>query len=390
MTAAAHPTTAGPVRRAWPLVRGPGRSTTRRLLLRLLAGLLALSVLVFAAGLLTFVRVHDAAAAVRDRTVPVVGEIAAAKSALLHADQAAIVSFTAGGVQLAGPGDEFQNQIAVASQSLARAAEHNMAGDAGSGILQLVEGSLVSYTGMIGQADAHFRQPGGEVLGTVDLWNASRLLHQPDGALVLQLDALLKAQRDALDRQLADTAMTPVTTLTLLVPAAALLALLVATNVVFRRRFRRRVNLWLVLAAAVLIALTTISGQVIGVHRDLETTRSALSRLVDDEQARDAVMDVPGQRALRDLVSRTACGDLGGCGDTLARFVGQVNALRDPGPGVDDGALAAETRSVTDQAAAASAGAGLRPLIYLLAILLAGTVFLAFRARLNEYRYRPR
>lgn len=373
-------------RRAWLRVRGPDRSTTRRLLVGLLAGLLMLSVVVFAAGLVAFGRVHDTAEVVRARTVPAIGEIAAARSALLRADNAAIVSFTTGGAQLSGPGDEFQNQLAVASQSLTRVAEHNMAGAAGSSILQLVEGLVVSYTGMIGQADAHFRQPGGEGLGAVDLWNASRLLH--GGALVTQLDALSRVQRDALDRQLAGTAMTFIVAVAVFLPAAALLALLVIANLVLFRRFRRRVNLWLVLAAGALIALAVISGGLVGTHRDLESTRGMLYQLVDDQRGRDDATDMSGQRALRDLVVGAACGAADGCGDTLARFVGSVDTMRVAGPGISDGALVTQTRNVTEQAASASDEAGRRPLLYGLAIGLAAMVLLGFRARLNEYRYR--
>jgi hypothetical protein len=372
--------------RLWLRVRGPDRSTTRRLLLGLLAGLLTLSVLVFLTGLLAFARVHDTAEAVRARTVPAIGEIAAAKSAMLRADHAAIVSFTTGGVQLSGPGDDFQNQIAVASQSLTRVAEHNMASESGSGILQLVEGLVVSYTGMIGQADAHFRQPGGENLGAVDLWNASRLLH---GALATQLDALSTLQREALERQLASTAMTPGAAVVVFLPVAALLALLVFANLVFFRRFRRRVNLGLVFAAAVLIALAVISGWVAGSHRKLESTQSTLYELVNNQRARDNATDLSGQRALRDLVVRTSCGDPGTrCGDTLARFVGMLDTMRDPGPGISDGELATKTRIVTEQAASASPSAGLRLGIYLLPIAIFVCILLGFSARLNEYRYR--
>lgn len=371
-------------------VPGPGRSTTRRLLLGLLISLLILSVLVFASGLLAFVRVHDTADAVRNRTAPAIGEIAAAKSALLHADRAAAISFKHGAVQFSGPGDDFQNQIAVASQSLTRAAEHNTAGEAGTSILQLIEGLLVTYIGLVEQADAHFRQPGGELLGLIDLWSASRQLHDPDGGIVTQLDALRDEHTAVLDRQLAGTATTPVIALVLFVPVAAMLVLLLIASLVFHRRFRRRVNLWLVLGVTVLVPLAWISGQVIVSHQHIEATRDALNHLVAEAMARDAVTDVDGQRTLRELLQVNVCDNADGCGDTFARFVRGVNKLSFPGGAVDDATFAQDTRSVTEQTIAASADADLQPLIYVLAILLASTTFLGFRARLNEYRYRPR
>ncbi|GAB3467823.1 hypothetical protein [Actinophytocola sediminis] len=372
-----------------PYLRGPGRSTTRRLLISLLAGLLTLSLLVFVACLLVFTRVHDTAAEVRDRTVPAIGEIVAAKSALLRADRAAIANFTSGGVQLAGPGDEFRNQIAIASQSLTRVAEHNMAGDVGSGALQLVQGLVVSYVGMIGQADAHFRQADGETLGAVDLWNASRLLHRPGGVLVDQLDALLVAHQGVLDRQLADTATTPGTAVVVLLPAFALMTLLGFTSWLFFRRFRRRVNPWLVSAAVVLVSLVMITVRVAGANERLENTRHLLYGLVAEQRAVDGTTVTSGQRELRELVGRT-CDDPAGCGYTLAEFDRAVEALRDSTSATTEGVLAAETREVTEQAAAATVDTGLRVWLSVLAVLLAGTMLLGFRPRLNEYRFRSR
>lgn len=388
-TARARPTVAELARRPWLLLHGSGRSTTRRLLLWLMTGLLILSVEVFGSGLLVFVRVHDTADAVRNRTVPAIFGITTAKSALLKADSAAVTSFTRGGVHLSGPGEEFQNQFAVASQSLTVVAEHNMAGAAGSSTLQLVDGLMVTYAGLIGQADAHFRQPGGETLGAVDLWSASRLLHRPGSGILTQLELLLNAQKAALDGQLAGTATAPGEALVLLLPVVAFLALLVITSLVFRRRFRRKVNLWLVLAAVLLVSLTWISARAIVSHQHLETTRDVLYQVVANERARGAKTDAQGQKELASLMERT-CADSGGCGDTLARFLSEVKPVDGTGAVVDDARLAVETRNVAEQAAIASADAGLRPMIYLLAALLGGAVLLGFRPRLNEYRYRSR
>lgn len=377
-------------RRLWSRVRGPERSATRRLLVSLCVALLTLSVLVFLTCLLVFARMYDTSSAVQTGTVPAMGEIAAAKSALLRADRAAIVSFTTGGAQLAGPGDEFQNQIAVASQSLTRVAEHNMAGDLGSGVLQLVEGLMVSYVSMIGQADAHFRQPDGETLGAVDLWNASRLLHKPDGALVNQLDTLLAAHQRVLDGQLADTATTPGAVVVVLLPAVALLVLLVITNLVFFRRFRRRMNLWLALAVAALVSLTVITGQVAGTDQELDITREMVNDVLTEQRALDEATDLDGQRRLRDLVVDEVCAVSDGCGATLTRFENTVDTMRVARTGTDEGELAEATREVTEQAVAATVDTVLRTWSSVLAVLLVGTVWLGFRPRLNEYRFRPR
>ena len=322
------------------LARGTSRSTTRRTLQGLVAGLLIMTVIVFVTSLLTFTRVHDTADTVRTRTAPAILDIVVARTALVEADNAAVRSFKTDSrtaVLLAGPGDEFRSQIAIASQSLTRAAEHNIAGEAGSRALQLVDGLIVTYTGMIEQADTL------DMLGQADFWHGS-LLHIE---ILEQLDGLLDAQKRALDNQLATSSMTPGAALVVLGPLVVLLALLVVAQVVLRRRFRRRVNPWLVLATTLLVGLSAVTSVVFVSHHHLKNTRSTLYQLVIDEQHRSAASD-------------------------------------------DHGRFAEETRTVREQAAAASANTGLRPLIYFLSILIFAAAFLGFRTRLYEYRYRPR
>src|SRR5262249_53903698 len=154
------------------------------------------------------------------RTAPAITELAAARLALVKADAEVINSFQTDQVQLTGPGEEFQNQMAIAGQSLTQVAEHNMAGEPGSRRLELVEGLLVTYQGLVGQAVAHVRQAAGErqagvdALGVTDLWSASRLLHgnvvpMQDrtparlGGILGELDQLTEEQQRALNDQLA-------------------------------------------------------------------------------------------------------------------------------------------------------------------------------------------
>src|SRR5262249_18153041 len=152
------------------------KSTTRQTLLRLLAGLLIMTLIVFGTTLLAFTKVHSTANTVRARTAPAIVQLSIARDALVRADNAAISNFTGcdlssfsadsncadlpsprpdtdiGLSHLAGPGEEFQNQIAIASQSLTQVAADNMAGEAGSRTLQLIEGLLVTYTSLIEHA----------------------------------------------------------------------------------------------------------------------------------------------------------------------------------------------------------------------------------------------
>lgn len=366
-------------------VRGPSRSTTRRTLLGLTTALLLLTILIFATGRLIYPRWLATADTVRTRTAPAILEIATARAALVRADTAAAGSFKAG-VQLVGPGEEFQNQVAIAGQSLTRVAAYNAAGAPGSRDLQLIEGLLVTYAGLIGQADAHFRQADGETLGAVDLWSASRLLHKADGGVLAQLDALMRAHEAALDRQLVSGSPAPAHLVALLAPIVALAGLLALAHLLFRRRFRRRLNPWLISAAVLLAALTAASAGVVVSQRHLEPLGGTLHRLASHASAQTAATDAQGQATLRNLVRDNACDPSGLCGDTVQRFVNEGKANGQAGH--DDTGPAEAAREATAKAAEANTGADLEPLIYGLDGLIALAVLLGFRARLIEYRYR--
>ena len=400
MTATTVPARPAPVRPA-PGQAQRARSTTRRTLRRLLAGLLALTAMVFATTLLTFVRVHRTAEMVRTRTAPTIVDLAAARLALVQADAAVINSFQTPEGQLTGPGEDFQNQMAIAGQNLTEAAADNVAGEPGSRRLQLVEELLVTYQGLVAQAVAHFWQPDGKALGVTDLFSASRLLHgpvvtQPDhtlaqrGGILWELDQLTQDQQRALDHQLAASSMTPVSLLAVLVPLLGLFGLLLAAQLTFRRRFRRRVNPWLLLATGLLLVNAAISVRSAAAQHHVEDSRATLHQLVADRQRQGSAAEVMGQQALRELVYHARCARPGECGYTVELFSSYVAGPMPPASSVASSRLAAETGQVGAETAAAAAGAGLEPAIYVLATMAVTAVFLGFRPRLAEYRYRPR
>jgi hypothetical protein len=380
-------TLTAPVAQLRTVVLGRGRSTTRRAMLALSAVLLITTAAVFATSLAVFTRTYDTADTVRARTAPAVQDILAARAALVHADQAAIAGFSAGAA-LTGVGEDFQIQLSIASQSLTRVAQENMAGSAGIRRLQLVEGLLVNYTGLVGLADANLRQTGG-VLGVADLLGASRLLHRKGSGILAQLDSLLGAQRQALDEQLAASATSAGTVVAIGLPILVLAAGLVATHLFFRRRFRRRLNPALALAALLLVALAVVAFRPIGARQDLADTRTVLNGLVSNEQSRVAAHDRAGQWQLRELLADNAC-DNGACGTTVADFYETAPKPATASNAGGEAALARETAAVAARVNAANAGAGLVFLVYVLAILIVAAVVVAFRPRLHEYRYRPR
>ncbi|WP_158843954.1 hypothetical protein [Saccharothrix deserti] len=375
----------GPLHRVRRRLRA--RWKTRTALRSLLAGLLATTAVVAAFSWAAFDSVHDTIDTVDTRTSRALLAASAAKSALVEADQLAINSFVTGEARLSGPGDRYQNRIAAASQSLAQVAEDNVAGDAGSEQIQVVEGLLVAYTGWIGQADAHHRQDSG--LATIDLWYASRLLHAENSGVLAQLDQLVRVQRDALDSQLAESSTSPWRTASLAVPVVLLFGLLVGAQVFHAKRFRRVFNPALLLATVVLAAVCVITGHGLVAQHRVEGADGDLRALVGTWENRTSATAAVGQQALSDLVTGECRGADGGCGYTVTEFISELRAA-DAGTRPTDLELTRQVEQVNDKIAAANGAADLELLIPAGALLIAVLVWLGFLPRLEEYRHRRR
>jgi hypothetical protein len=364
-------------------------STTRRTLRRLLVALVAATAVSGVAMIGVFTQVRDTADAVRTRTAPAILQLAIAHDALVQADDVAITSFAAEsglvGPRLSGPGDEFRNQIAIASQSLTQVAGENTVGEASSRTLQLVQGLLVTYTALIEQADAHWQRDD-KALGATELWSASQLLHGAQGILG-QLDALLDAQRRALGGQIGAGTMTWPASLTLVLLNLVLFALLVSTFRILRRRFRRSVNRGLVAACVLLVVGFAVIYQILSTQQQLRDSRDALDHLVSDRRTHSSNVDYDGQRTLAGLLHGLC--DAGGCGDTIAVFVTTTDAAK-RGPDVTESRLASEAKRLTALIGTADGG-GLSGLpVYPLPFAICLAVFLGLRPRLLEYRYQAR
>ncbi|MEU5259548.1 hypothetical protein [Amycolatopsis sp. NPDC021455] len=366
-----------------PAEAPPLRPTrTRVRLIRTLTALLASTLVMLAISLGAVLSVLDAARTVRDRTTEAVLEVAAARAALSEADLAAGESFRTGEAKLAGPGQDFANDLAGASQSLAKVAEANQAGAAGTGILQVVEGLVAAYSGAVGQADAHFRQPGGEVLGVADLWYASRLLHGPDGVLA-QLTTLQSLQRAALDNQLRDGMSPALLPLWLLAPAVSAV-LLVGTQWYLWRRFRRRFNLPLAGATALTVGVGVTLAVALGLQLRLDDVRARIDTVLADRQSRIAVTDVAGRTELATLLARY-CDPAPGCGSTVADFTAQPRFAATP---ADEAAIEAGTEDVVARARDAADSRGVEYLAPAFSVGALGLIAWGMSRRIDEYRYR--
>ncbi|OXM47016.1 hypothetical protein [Amycolatopsis alba] len=358
---------------------------TRVRLVRLRTALLALTLAVLVVSLWAFHSVQNTAETVRDRTSQAVLEVTAARAALVAADAAAVASFASGEAKLAGPGQEYSNQLALASQSLARVAEFNQAGEDGGNGLQVVESQVAAYSGSIGQADVHFRQPDAAVLGAVDLWHASRLLHAPGGVLE-ELEKLQSGQRLALDRQLSSTGMSLVLLPLWLLPVLALLVLLVLTQLYLKKRFRRVANVPL-LAATVLVAAIGAALVFTLISRDrLDSVGERLDGVAAARGAQLQAADDAGQRRLAVLLTEY-CDEEQGCGVTADEF--RERARKTTTVETDNTRVAtAGAKAVADDASEAAESGGREFLIPAGTLLAGGLVLLGLHARIDEYRYR--
>lgn len=356
------------------------QSRTARQLLRLRRGLLATTIALIVTSFAVWGGVQATATTVRDRTAPAILAVSSAKTALVGANAAAVHSFDNGEVLLAGPGEDYQNQTALASQNLARAAELNEAGDSASEFLQVVEALLTEYTGAIGQADAHYRQPDGRLLGVADLWNSSRLLHSGDDGVLVRLDDLLTTQQAALGDELSSGWTHPLAPALWLTPAVVLLALLVWTQWTLRKRFRRRFNPPLLAATALLIAVIAGMSWTFAVQRDLREAGNFVEQVVHGRDLQARTNDTEQQRELEAMLG-FYCDQSGGCGPTVAS-----TAPHAPPAAAPDGVTGDITRA--NQSLAAATGAGwLRFANPLAGVVLGALLLWGLQPRLDEYRH---
>lgn len=379
--------------RAERMDRAP--STTPVLLRRLRAALVALALLAGGTALLLTIEAHAVISSAGEHTASAVIQAYAAHEALADADRQAVKTIPLG----AWPSGQYQDDIAAAEQSLEQVAENNAAGASGSDPLQLIEGLLTSYTGLIEQADAHYRLPGEAGFGVADLWFASELMH---GQILTGTDSLAdlqSAEQSALTAQRSSPWASPWLFAGWMIAALALLGTLVTAQRQFYLRLRRMLSKYLTLAAATLIGLCLVTGHVIAAERAFDSAQSGpLATVVALQDAQTASTDQQGQAELAKLVTGTCaqCSTERQEADALAKS--DATALTGARPAV---ARAGCTMSripgcITDQqstydadAIAAEAG-NTRSLLLMVALtaLLVLLTFLGFRRHLDEYRYR--
>ncbi|MGC4750016.1 hypothetical protein ACLQ28_30785 [Micromonospora sp. DT201] len=358
MTAAAHTP---------PLV-----STTRQTLVRLRGWLLGVTAVTLATSLAIFLGVAGNADVAADRSVPAILASYDAQDALRNAHLAAVRNLAEGGEVLGGPGVDYQRQIAGAGQYLTLLAENNAAGDEGTQAIQTIEALLVTYTGLIGQADARYRDAGLRALGVAALRDAASLLDD----ILDRLERLRGKQLRALDNQVNNFWTNKLTAAFWLLPLVGLGVLLVRTQTYLSRRFRRTVNVPLLLATAATVGMVALTSLSLGAASQLD-------------RAREGVEVVHGSRQwqLEDVRFRAADGLVGAvreqcrtaCADTIADIGAPSPSARQRGTVISaDAAITADAVDAADSRSVELA-------LPLLALGIAVLVLAGFRPRLAEY-----
>ncbi|MDP9794208.1 hypothetical protein J2S43_002720 [Catenuloplanes nepalensis] len=366
----------------------PARSRAFRRLVLLRWALVAATVLAVAASVTALAVAHTDAAAVRAGTGAAVRGVAAARTSLIAAHTAALRSFASGAAAIAGPGVTYQNEIAVASRQLGDVAETSAGGEA----VQIVQGLVVTYMGMIEQAHVYVNANPRDPLAVAYCQYAGNLLH---GEILVQLDALAVAEWERMQglatvERLADDPIGPdgpaggadprwVAVHAFWVLSVLLLfGLLAYTQVLISRRFRRTLSLPLLLATGLAVAIGVSAGLSLRADGSIDEAHRALGTLVAGRHATDDARQSDGCAAIAEFSTRLAAGDpqVSGCPATAAD--------------APDAASLTAAASRVETATVAAERTGSIELIVLLGALTILMIMTGMRHRIEEYRYRPR
>lgn len=372
-----------------------GCATSTTGCLRWCGGLVVAATVVLAIGLATVVYgAHTTVNTMAERTGPATTAVQVARASLAEANREVVDSFRSGTARLAGPGQRYQDGITRASHALAELGEHYAGSLAATQDLQFVNAMLVTYLGLVAQADAAHRLAGATDadydLGLIYLWHASKLLYDPDGGILALIDRLGEPVQDQLTNQRQDWRLRPMAVIAAGLAAIPLLLLLVAAQFFLLRRFRRVVNLPLALATAALLGLgawaTAVTTHTNQQYRDGMAAHEQVNR---QWRLEAQVAHADAQESLTELLL-VPCQDQPDCQRAVADALASTRA----GPQLDPAAWSAvESTSPATQVdfvdAVQAAAESSRPLRVGAPGLLLGIgalALLGLALRLREYR----
>ena len=346
---------------------------TSRILRALRIGLLVVTLLAGGGVVIAKIRVQAATDTIRDRIARSSQLVVLAKEEFVKADNAAIDSFASGTALMSGPGVEYENAISTAGRRLAQLAELNAAGDVAMAQIQVTQGLLVTYLGLMAQADAHFRGGADATLAVAYLRYASGLLHKE---ILGQLDYLQDREELAYHDQVAVGPGSLLVQLLWLVPIVLLLAGAVWTQVFLARRFRRTFSVPLVAATVLVLVLAVFSASNLTAGGDLRSAGE--SRLAYVRASNQYVAELGrAQRASFAGLVRAQCSS---CVDDSAVDSGATQTRQD---------MSARWVQFSERLAAIATGGGFTVNVVLVVIVFV-LLLVGIHPRIEEYRYQSR
>jgi hypothetical protein len=360
------PPGAGPVRR-------PPQHSTPAQVRQVLMVVLGATLVLWVAATVLQRGMQSTTGSVRGATSPAYLDAVQARASLSDADRAAWQSFRSGEAQFIGPGQQYQNDITTAGQALERLAALQAGSAQGNSLLQTISGQMVNYQGLVEQADDAYQRDAALAgaskhdLGFAYLSYASSAMRAPQGGLLASVSQLAGPDQQTLSSQLTSPWANPALMALFLVPALLLLAGLVFAQMLVRRRFNRVLSPPLLLAGALVIALSAwlVAGTLHADSAFAAARTAALPRVTSLWQSQTS--------------SVTA--------EAAALQSGSAGTLPDRASGGLDGAATAQADSELDaDLASAQDASGLAIGIPLLAAAIAIATCLGLWPRLREYR----
>ncbi|HET9898567.1 MAG TPA: hypothetical protein VFQ44_26885 [Streptosporangiaceae bacterium] len=340
---------------------------------RLLAAVLAATVLFWIAATTLQQGLQAAAHSARDTLSPAYQDAAQARASLSDADLAVWQAFRSGAARVTGPGLQYQNDITNVEEALQRLAA---LGSADSSQLQTISGQLVSYQSLVEQADAEYRKDialgaaSKGALGLAYLTYASDSLRDK-GGLLANIDKLAGPGQQALDGQLASPWANRALLLVFAAPALLVLSRIAAAQKFLRRRFKRAISLplWLAGAATCGLAAWMVIATWHAASAFAVARQTALPLLAKQWESQTAKVDTMA-KALRAPTATSTSAVLSG-------------------GGLNPSVTKADSTALDKSLAAAEDAGGLPVGIPVLAAAAIVLCCVGFRPRLNEYRAIP-
>ena len=228
--------------------------------------------------------------------------------ALADTDRTAANAYLLGDAGPTGARTKYEDSLAEAAADLEQTTERNSGDQQTTQNLQAVSTRVAQYAGLVETARANNRQ--GFPVGVAYLRQATDLMHDPRTGILRRVDRVADLDAARLADEDASEWITMAAAGAFLLVALAMLVTLAFTQVFLRRRFRRRHNLRLLTATALVTMLSGwVAFQATTSYVDLRAAeRDAYPRLHALYQTRSLIDDLNANESLSLIAPSNAAG----------------------------------------------------------------------------------